>query len=90
MLRWEDNIKMYLKEIAFEDVDSIQLVQGKVQWHTLASKVMNLFGCITDAESFHYLSDSQLLKKFVRACLFEENARRELQLEDCIPIRLKP
>jgi hypothetical protein len=30
MRRLEDNIKMYLKEIVFEDVDSILLVQGNV------------------------------------------------------------
>jgi hypothetical protein len=28
--RWEDNIKMDLREIGFEDVDSIQLSQDEV------------------------------------------------------------
>lgn len=65
MLRLEDNIKMYIKEIAFEDVDSIQLVQGRVQLHTLASKVINLFSFLMDVGSFHHLSDYQLLKKLL-------------------------
>jgi hypothetical protein len=32
--RWEDNIKTYLKEIEFEDVDCIHLAQDTVsrQW----------------------------------------------------------
>jgi hypothetical protein len=59
MLRWEDNIKMYLKEITFKDVDSIQLVQGRVQWQQ-----GNIF--LMDVESFHYLSDYQLLKKLLK------------------------
>jgi hypothetical protein len=40
--RWEDNIKMYLKEIGHRDVDMIQRAQGRVQLWNLMSAVMNL------------------------------------------------
>jgi hypothetical protein len=30
--RWEDNIKMYIREIGFEDVDCLYLAQDKDQW----------------------------------------------------------
>jgi hypothetical protein len=37
--RWEDNIKMYLREIGFGDVDWIRLAQDKDRWR---NTVMNL------------------------------------------------
>jgi hypothetical protein len=40
--RWEDNIKMDLKEIGWEGVDRIHLAQGKDQWLTLLKMVMKL------------------------------------------------
>jgi hypothetical protein len=40
--RWKDNIKMYLKEIGWEDVDRIHLVQSKDQWWAPVNTVMNL------------------------------------------------
>jgi len=39
--RWEDNIKMDLKEIRCE-MDLIHLVQGRGQWRALVNTVMNL------------------------------------------------
>jgi hypothetical protein len=39
--RWEDNIKMYLREIWFGDVDWINLAQNRDRWQTLESMVMN-------------------------------------------------
>jgi hypothetical protein len=40
--RWEDNIKLYLKEVGCDDVDWIHLAQDKVQWRFLVNAVMNL------------------------------------------------
>jgi hypothetical protein len=39
---WEDNIKMYLREIGLDEVNWIQLAQYRVQWRTSVSMVMNL------------------------------------------------
>jgi hypothetical protein len=41
MLRWEENIKMGLKETGY-DVDWIQLAHNRVQWRALVNTAMNL------------------------------------------------
>jgi hypothetical protein len=40
--RWEDNIKMDLREIGIDGVNWIQLAQDKVQWRACVNTVMNL------------------------------------------------
>jgi hypothetical protein len=40
--RWEDNIKMYLREIGNDGVNWIQLAQDRVQWRACVNTVMNL------------------------------------------------
>jgi hypothetical protein len=40
--RWEDNIKMDLREIGFGDVDWIHLAQDTDTWRDLLNTVMNL------------------------------------------------
>jgi hypothetical protein len=40
--RWEDNIKMDLREIGFGDVDWIHLAQDRDSWQALVNTVMNL------------------------------------------------
>jgi ribosome biogenesis protein Nip4 len=40
--RWEDNIKMYLREIGFGAVDWIHLVQDRDRWRDVVNTVMNL------------------------------------------------
>jgi hypothetical protein len=40
--RWEDNIKMDLREIGFGDVDWIDLAQDRDWWWALVNTVMNL------------------------------------------------
>jgi hypothetical protein len=40
--RWEDNIKMNLREIGFGDVDWIRLVQDRDRWRALVNTVMSL------------------------------------------------
>jgi hypothetical protein len=39
--RWEDNIKMDLREIGFGYVDWIHLVQDRDRWRALVNTVMN-------------------------------------------------
>jgi hypothetical protein len=40
--RWEDNIKMDLKEIGFGDVDWIHWAQDRDRWRALVYTIMNL------------------------------------------------
>jgi hypothetical protein len=40
--RWEDNIKMDLREIGFGDVDWIHWAQDRDIWRALVNTVMNL------------------------------------------------
>jgi hypothetical protein len=40
--RWEDNIKMDLREIGFEDPDWIHWAQDGDRWRALVNTVMNL------------------------------------------------
>jgi hypothetical protein len=40
--RWEDNIKMDLKEIGWGGMDWIDLAQDRDQWRALVNTVMNL------------------------------------------------
>jgi hypothetical protein len=40
--RWEDNIKLDLREIGFDGANWIQLAQDIVQWQTFVNTVMNL------------------------------------------------
>jgi hypothetical protein len=40
--RWEDNIKMDLRETGIERMNRIQLAQDSVQWLTFVNTVMNL------------------------------------------------
>jgi hypothetical protein len=40
--RWEDNIKMDLREIGIDGANWIQLVQDRVQWSAFVNTVMNL------------------------------------------------
>jgi hypothetical protein len=40
--RWEDNIKMYLREIGWGGMDWIDLAQDRDQWRAVVNKVMNI------------------------------------------------
>jgi hypothetical protein len=40
--RWEDNVKMDLREIGIDGVNWIQLAQDRVQWLACVNPVMNL------------------------------------------------
>jgi hypothetical protein len=40
--RWVDNIKKDLREIGWDDMDSIDLAQDRDQWRAFVNTVMNL------------------------------------------------
>jgi hypothetical protein len=40
--RWEDNIKLNLREIRWEGVDWINLTQDRVQWRAVVNTVLKL------------------------------------------------
>jgi hypothetical protein len=40
--RWEDNIKMELREIGIDGATWIQLAQDRVQWQACVKTVMNV------------------------------------------------
>jgi hypothetical protein len=40
--RWEDNIKMYLREIGIDGANWSQVSQERVQWRAFVNTVMNL------------------------------------------------
>jgi transposase len=41
--RWEDNIKMDLRDIGIDGSNWIQLAQDRVQWRACVNTVMNLW-----------------------------------------------
>jgi hypothetical protein len=40
--KWEDNIKMYLQEVVWKDMDWIDMAQDRDRWRALVSAVMNI------------------------------------------------
>jgi hypothetical protein len=40
--RWENNIKMHLREVGWEGIESVDLAQNRDRWRALVSTVMNL------------------------------------------------
>jgi hypothetical protein len=40
--KWEDNIKLNLREIGIDGANWIQLAQDRVRWRTFVNTVMNL------------------------------------------------
>jgi hypothetical protein len=40
--RWEDNIRMYFRELVWQFVDWVHLAQDSDQWQALVNTVMNL------------------------------------------------
>jgi len=41
--RWEDNIKLYLREIGTDGANWIQLAQDRVQWRAFVNTVISLW-----------------------------------------------
>jgi hypothetical protein len=48
--RWEDNIKMDIREVGGEDMNWIELAQDRDRWRALVNAVMNLRGSIKCGE----------------------------------------
>jgi hypothetical protein len=40
--RWDDNIKMDIREVGWEDMNWIELAQDRDRWQALVNAVMNL------------------------------------------------
>jgi hypothetical protein len=40
--RWEDNVRMDLRGIGWEDVDMLQLAEHRDKWRAFVNTVMNL------------------------------------------------
>jgi len=40
--RWEDNIKVDIQEVGYQDMDWIELAQDRDRWRALVNAVMNL------------------------------------------------
>jgi hypothetical protein len=59
--RWEDNIKMDLREIGIDGVNWIRLAQDNVQWRTCENGNEPSVS-IKKAGFFYKLSDNQLFK----------------------------
>jgi hypothetical protein len=55
MRRWEDNIKIDLREVGCGGMDWIELAQERDRWRALVNEVMNLRGFIKCGEFFDYL-----------------------------------
>jgi hypothetical protein len=60
--RWEDNIKMDLKEIGIDGANWIQLAQNRVQWRACVNTVMNLRVPQESRIFYDKLSDKELFK----------------------------
>jgi hypothetical protein len=60
--RWEDNIKMDLREIGIDGENWIQLAQNRVQWWACVNTVMNLRVPQESRILFDNLSDNQRFK----------------------------
>jgi hypothetical protein len=41
--RWEDNIKLDLRETGIDEANRIQLAQDRIQWWAVVNTVMNLW-----------------------------------------------
>jgi hypothetical protein len=55
--RWEDNIKMDLRDMGWSGMDWIDLAQGRDQWRALVIHVNERSGSIRWWEIFEWLSD---------------------------------
>jgi len=50
MRRWEDNIRMDLRETGWKGVDWMHLAQDRDKWQALVNMVNGLLGSIKDRE----------------------------------------
>jgi hypothetical protein len=72
--RWEDNIKMDLRETGWDGVDWIDLTQDRDQWRAFVNTVVNLrvprnagkFLCSCTISGFSRRTHLHVVKKLVR------------------------
>jgi hypothetical protein len=60
--RWEDNVKMNLREIGINGANWIQLAQDRVQWRAFVNTVTNLRIPKRQQVIFDNLSENQIFK----------------------------
>jgi hypothetical protein len=60
--RWEDNIKMDLREIGIDGANWIRLAQDRFQWRAFVNMVMNLRVPLESRIFFDKMSNNQLFK----------------------------
>jgi hypothetical protein len=61
--RWEDNIKIDLRERGWDGMDWIDLAQDRDQWRALVNIVMDLGGSTKCWEVLEWMHNWQLRKK---------------------------
>jgi hypothetical protein len=64
-LRWEDNIRMDLREIGWEGVNWIHMDRVRDHWRAIVNMEMNLRVPQKSGEFLDYLSDSAPLSQLV-------------------------
>jgi hypothetical protein len=64
--RWEDNIKMDLREIRIEGANWIQLAQDRVQWRAFVSTVTTFEFHKESRQLSDKVNDYQLFMEYVR------------------------
>jgi hypothetical protein len=67
MCRWEDTIKMYLKDIDLGGVDSIELLSTNIQWQAFVNTSKSL-GPIKGREFLYKVSKYQILNEDCDPC----------------------
>jgi hypothetical protein len=60
--KWEDNIKIDLRELGIDGAHWLWLAQDRVQWQAFVNMVMNLRVPYESRIFFDKLSDNQLFK----------------------------
>jgi hypothetical protein len=67
MYGWEDNIKMYLKDIDFEGVDSIELLSTRIRWQASVNNNKSLWP-VKGREFLYQINKYQILIKDCDPC----------------------
>ncbi|KAJ4443887.1 hypothetical protein ANN_05674 [Periplaneta americana] len=65
--RWEDNIKMHLREVEYDDRDWINLAQDRDRWRAYVRAALNLKAICYNLSIFEELDISQKVNKYTRA-----------------------
>jgi hypothetical protein len=63
--RWEDNIKMAVKEIRREDVDWIHLDNNRVQWWAVFVNLIHIMKKCTDPVAFQHILYEHMIQNII-------------------------